>query len=119
MMARDWDQIPNQYVQPVHQYTQAGRHAPQPQPHSWPREYNSGPQYYRDPLEGKATAALVLGIVSLVINILFVPSILAIVFGAQAMGSPYTRNKGGWGMALGIIGATFGLILYIAILSAL
>lgn len=113
-MSTEWDQIPNQYRQNIPRPA-----APrQPPPPRWPHEYADRPYYYRDPLEGKATAALVLGIVSLVINILFVPSILAIVFGAQAMGSPYTRNKGGWGMALGIIGATLGLIVYIAILAA-
>lgn len=114
-MTTGWDQIPNQHRQNI---PRPGRPQQPPMPQRWPLEYPDMPQYYRDPLEGKATAALVLGIVSLVINILFVPSILAIVFGAQAMGSPYTRNKGGWGMALGIIGATLGLILYIVILSA-
>jgi hypothetical protein len=92
----------------------------QPQRPGWPTEQRDAPQYSYDPYAGKATTALTLGIVSLLLNILFVPGILAIVFGAQAMGPPYySRNKAGWGLALGIIGTVIQFIVWVWLLGSL
>lgn len=64
---------------------------------------------------GLAIAALVLGIVSVVINSFFVPSVLAIVFGLRGRANAALLGGSGRGMAtaglvLGILGAAFAVI---------
>ena len=70
-----------------------------------------------------AIAALVLGIVSLPLFVLFVPAILAIVFGAISRRNVSDGNKTGGGMAtaglvLGILSLVGGVVFLIAAIAA-
>ncbi|MGH2719497.1 MAG: DUF4190 domain-containing protein [Actinomycetota bacterium] len=73
---------------------------------------------------GMALASLILGIVAIIANVIFIPSILAIIFGSRAMKNIAASGgaMGGAGMAkagriLGIIGLiiTLGVIILFAV----
>ncbi|WP_217924999.1 DUF4190 domain-containing protein [Miltoncostaea oceani] len=73
------------------------------------------------PSSGKATAALVLGIVGLLL-VPIVCSTLAIIFGALAMGDtskdPQLQGRGQAiaGLVLGIVGLVAGVLLFMALM---
>ena len=69
---------------------------------------------------GMAVASLVLGIISLGFNVLFVPTILAIVFGFVALGQIKNNiNLTGRGMAVaGIICGIIGALIVIILITA-
>lgn len=61
--------------------------------------------------DSKAIASLALGIMSLVLNFLFIPGILAIVFGAQGRRHD---GKAKAGFILGIIGTVLSVVFLLA-----
>lgn len=75
------------------------------------------------PSSGKATAALVLGIVGLLL-VPIVCSTLAIIFGALAMGDtskdPQLQGRGQAiaGLVLGIVGLVAGVLLFMALVGS-
>ena len=76
------------------------------------------PQGGPAPQNGLGTAALILGIVGLVIGWCFygIPSILAIIFGVLGVkkanqGLATNKSMAQWGMWLGIVGTAIGLII--------
>ena len=74
------------------------------------------PTSYQHPTNGMATASLVLGLVGLVLCTLFIPSILAVIFGVVGVrraGQPGGVGKGKaiWGLSLG------GFVLAVMLLS--
>lgn len=81
--------------------------------------YGSAPSAGRNPM---AVASLVLGILSILVNPLFVPSILAIVFGVR--GRAAAAVAGGHGLATaglvtGIVGIVTGSISFLANISGM
>jgi hypothetical protein len=71
---------------------------------------------------GMAVAAMVLGIVGVIISTLFIPSILALVFGFVSRSQIERSGQQGKGMAiagivLGIVGVVLGVILWIALVN--
>ena len=90
-----------------------------------------GPQYVvaGPPKNGKATRALVWGIVSLFINPFALPSVLAIVFGAQSRTTADQMERAGLvdsgrgrataGLVLGCIGAAFFVVWMVFYISQL
>ena len=72
----------------------------------------------RDPADsrnGYATAALVFGIVSLALNVLFVPTVMAIAFGVAGLGKARRMGEGRGlsiaGIVLGAVGAVAMVVL--------
>jgi hypothetical protein len=71
---------------------------------------------------GMAIASMVLGIVGVIISTLFIPSILALVFGFVSRGQVERTGQQGRGMAvagivLGIVGIVLGVIIWIALVN--
>jgi hypothetical protein len=71
---------------------------------------------------GMATASMVLGIVGVIVSTLFVPSILALVFGFVSRSQIERSGQQGRGMAiagivLGIVGVVLGVIIWIALVN--
>jgi len=70
----------------------------------------------------KATPALTLGIISLLLNILFVPGILAIVFGCKTCAAQPHGNrsyrKAKTGMICGIIGSAVSVVWFLWVAAA-
>ena len=119
--------VPTGYAQPAAPQAQYSvGYAAQPQPTYFPN--NSQPLYYPQPQyvvpvpakNSKATRALVWGLISIVINPFALPSILAIVFGAQARrvaddmeraGLPNSRRgRATSAMVVGIVGAALFVV---------
>lgn len=81
------------------------------------------PQYQQAPPSNTmATASLVLGIVSLVANLLLVPTILGLIFGivglnrAPRLGG---RNKAIVGIVLSVVGAVIGISLFASLMAGI
>lgn len=69
-----------------------------------------------------AVASLVLGILSILVNPLFVPSILAIVFGSRGRAAAPVAGSGGLataGLITGIVGIVVGSLSFLVSLSGL
>jgi hypothetical protein len=65
---------------------------------------------------GLATTSLVMGILAILFNLIFIPSILAIVFGIKSRKQIAATGEGGAGMALaGLILGIVGAVLYLAV----
>lgn len=74
-----------------------------------------GQPYGPPPGNWKGTAALVLGICSLVVNFAFVPGILAIIWGRSVQS---VDSKGKVGFILGVIGTVLSLLILVLVIIA-
>ncbi|WP_082499228.1 MULTISPECIES: DUF4190 domain-containing protein [unclassified Rathayibacter] len=103
---------------PSTQAPQPGAPAPQPELFAYPSAPSSAAS--RNPL---AIASLVLGIISILINPLLVPSILAIVFGVRGRASAESLGGGRGlataGLVTGIVGIVTGVLSFLSNLSDL
>ena len=96
-----------------------------PQPYAAPQPYPAGYAYAAPQAgNGMAVAALVLGILSLILSWLlvvdFILAVLAIIFGAVGLSTANKRNGAGKGMAiaglvLGLITIALGIIFWVVI----
>lgn len=86
-----------------------------------PPPYQGPPQgLQKAKTNGLATASLIMGILAIIFNLIFIPSILAIVFGMKSRKQIAATGEGGAGMAmaglvLGIIGAVLTLVVVVLI----
>ena len=70
-----------------------------------------------DSRNGYATASLVFGILAIGMNVLFLPSILAVAFGVAGLGKATRMGQGRTGSTLGIVLGAIGVLLTIALIA--
>ncbi|MDR7385030.1 DUF4190 domain-containing protein [Promicromonospora iranensis] len=111
-------QQPPYHQQPYHQQPPYHQQAPSHGPYA----PAAGPQ---GPTNPQATASLVLGIVSLVLSVLFVPAIIGVVLGivglvrSRRTDPPVGRGAAITGIVLSVVGAALGAVLVVTASSAL
>lgn len=88
-----------------------------PQQPGIPPPSQGGPQgLQKAKTSGLATTSLILGILAILFNLIFVPSILAIVFGIKARKRIAATGEGGAGMAMaGLVLGIIGAVLYLGV----
>ena len=72
-----------------------------------------------DSRNGYATASLVLGIVSIALNVLFVPSVLAVGFGIAGLGKAARMHEGRGASIAGIVLGVVGAMVMVAVIVAI